>query len=129
VTRGVHGFRNDLRLQDNTALNALVQRAEQWLPVFVLDPELARQQSSCGPRMRFLLECMERLGRALEKRGVPLSMRAGRPEQVSPRPRREAGAQLLSFNEDITPCARRRDTALRKAWKGTRPSCCRAWIT
>jgi deoxyribodipyrimidine photolyase len=36
VTRGLHWFRNDLRLQDNTALGALVTRAEEWLPVFVL---------------------------------------------------------------------------------------------
>ena len=38
--RGLHWFRNDLRLADNTALNRLAERAEQWLPVCVLDPRL-----------------------------------------------------------------------------------------
>ena len=42
MTRGIHWFRNDLRLQDNTGLNALAARAEQWLPVFVLDRRLLR---------------------------------------------------------------------------------------
>ena len=36
MTRGLHWFRNDLRLQDNTALEALASRAEAWLPVFIL---------------------------------------------------------------------------------------------
>jgi deoxyribodipyrimidine photolyase len=40
VTRGLHWFRNDLRLRDNTALEALATRVEQWLPVFVLDPRI-----------------------------------------------------------------------------------------
>ena len=43
--RGLHWFRNDLRLHDNSALAALAGRAEQWLPVFVLDPRLLH-----GPR-------------------------------------------------------------------------------
>jgi hypothetical protein len=70
VTRGLHWFRNDLRLQDNTALTALAERAEEWLPVFVLDSRIVGDASAGGSRMRFLLDGLERLGRALEKRQV-----------------------------------------------------------
>jgi deoxyribodipyrimidine photo-lyase len=36
--RAVHWFRNDLRLGDNTALAAACARAEELVPLFVVDP-------------------------------------------------------------------------------------------
>jgi len=111
MTRAIHWFRNDLRLRDNTALTAMSQRAEQWLPVFVIDPRIVDR----GPRTRFLLDCVRRLGRDLERRGIPLLVRRGRPESVLPRLVNETGAGLLSFNEDVTPFARSRDAAVRQA--------------
>jgi len=115
VTRGIHWFRNDLRLQDNTALAALAERVEQWLPVFVLDPRIVGDAGAGGARTRFLLDCATRLGRALEQRGVPLLVRRGRPEQLLPQLLHETGARLLSFNEDTTPFAHRRDAAVEQA--------------
>ena len=67
MTRGLHWFRNDLRLQDNTALASLAERADEWLPIFVLDPRIEGDANSGGARMRFMLDCLERLGRALGK--------------------------------------------------------------
>ena len=113
--RGLHWFRNDLRLHDNTALKALAAHAREWLPVFVLDPRLITGPRAGEPRTRFLLDCLARLGRDLGKRGVPLVVRKGRPEQVLPALMHETGARLLSFNEDTTPFARRRDGAVRQA--------------
>jgi len=112
MPRGLHWFRNDLRLNDNTALAALVERAEAWLPVFVLDPRIAGSAHSGGARMRFLLDCLAQLARDLEKRGVPLLLRHGRPEEVLPRLLAETGARLLSFNRAATPFGRRRDAAV-----------------
>ncbi len=113
MTRGIHWFRNDLRLHDNTALAALFERADEWLPVFVLDPRLAGEAGSS--RMRFMLDCLQRLAADLERKGVPLLVRSGRPEVVLPRLLHETGAGLLSFNEDTTPYATRRDAAVRDA--------------
>jgi deoxyribodipyrimidine photo-lyase len=45
---------------------------------------------------------------------VPLLVREGRPEQVLPKLMHETGARLLSFNEDTTPFARRRDAAVQR---------------
>jgi deoxyribodipyrimidine photo-lyase len=100
LTRGLHWFRDDLRLRDNTALDALAGRAEQWLPVFVLDPRILHGPRAGSPRLRFLLDCLGRLGRDLEKRGQTLLVREGRPEHVLPRLLHDTGARLLSFNED-----------------------------
>jgi deoxyribodipyrimidine photo-lyase len=115
VPRGIHWFRNDLRLRDNTALDALAARASEWLPVFVLDPRLIAGQRLETPRSRFLLACLARLARDLERRGVPLLVRRGVPEKVLPRLLQETGARLLSWNEDATPFARRRDRAVEQA--------------
>jgi len=115
MTRGLHWFRNDLRLHDNSALTALVEKAEAWLPVFVLDPRMLGSERSGGPRTRFLLDCLARLASDLEKRGVPLLIRHGRPEQVLPRLMTETGARVLSFNRALTPFGRRRDADVRRA--------------
>ena len=115
MTRGIHWFRQDLRLADNTALAALGERATQWLPVFVLDPRLAPGSARQSQRLRFLLDCLAKLAGDLEARGVPLLVREGRPEGVLPRLLYETGATLLSFNEDTTPFARSRDRAVRRA--------------
>jgi deoxyribodipyrimidine photo-lyase len=114
VTRALHWFRNDLRLRDNTALEALSARAEQWLAVFVLDERIMGADAA-NPRARFLFDCLGRLSRDLEKRGVPLLVRTGRPEDVLPTLLHETGARLVSFNEDATPFARQRDAAVRHA--------------
>jgi deoxyribodipyrimidine photo-lyase len=115
LTRGLHWFRNDLRLHDNSALDELAGRAEQWLAVFVLDPHLLHGSRTGSRRLRFLLDCLARLGRDLEKRGLTLLVREGCPEHVLPRLLYETSARLLSFNEDATPFARRRDAAVRQA--------------
>jgi deoxyribodipyrimidine photo-lyase len=112
--RGLHWFRSDLRIADNTALAALAERAEQWLPVFVLDPRLLGSE----PRSRFLLASVARLSRDLGARGVPLLVRRGEPERVLPRLLHETGARLVSWNEGITPFARRRDADVRRAIQG-----------
>jgi deoxyribodipyrimidine photo-lyase len=115
VTRGIHWFRNDLRVRDNTALEALVSRVDAWLPVFILDPRIIAGPRFGAPRTRFLLDCLGRLSRDLEKRGVPLIVREGQPEKVLPKLLHETGARLLSFNEDVTPFAHCRDTVVRQA--------------
>jgi len=115
VTRGLHWFRNDLRLADNTALDVLASRVEEWLPVFVLDPRILAGPSAGCPRAAFLLDCLRRLGRELERRGVPLLVREGRPEELLPKLMHESGARILSLNEDVTPFARHRDAAVQRA--------------
>jgi len=118
VTRGLHWFRRDLRLRDNTALAALAARAEEWLAVFVLDPRILGDSSRAAPRSRFLIDCLERLGRDLAKRGIPLLVRRGLPEDVLPQLLDETGARLLSFNKDSTPFSRVRDAAVVTAARG-----------
>lgn len=115
MTRGIHWFRNDLRLRDNTALRELASRSDEWLPVFVLDPRVLGGQRGGAPRTRFLLDCLQRLADDLDQRAIPLQVREGLPEEVLPQLLRETGARILSFNEDATPFAVRRDQRVQNA--------------
>ncbi len=115
MIRGIHWFRRDLRLRDNAALNALAERAEAFLPVFVVDPRLVGEGAREMPRVRFLFDCLERLGAELDERGIPLVVREGRPEEVIPKLMKDTGATLLSFGSGVSPFACRRDERVAKA--------------
>lgn len=106
--RGLHWFRNDLRLADNRSLEALAGRVDEWAGVFVLDPALLAGGPTL-PRIRFLLDTLSRLSDRMAERGIPLLIRRGRPEEVLPGLLRRLGARALSFGEAQTPFAERRD--------------------
>jgi deoxyribodipyrimidine photo-lyase len=124
--RAVHWFRNDLRLADNTAL-AEACTADVLAPVFVFDDALLGSPSRGAPRVRFLRECVARLARRLEERGSRLFVRRGDPRVALPALVREVRADLVTWNDDVSPFAVRRDAAVRAALEalGARVRTCR----
>ncbi|HBK76109.1 MAG TPA: deoxyribodipyrimidine photolyase, partial [Gammaproteobacteria bacterium] len=52
--RGLHWFRNDLRLKDNRALGDLFQAVDEWCGLFVLEPRLIDVPSVSQKRLSFL---------------------------------------------------------------------------
>ncbi|MEI6212336.1 MAG: deoxyribodipyrimidine photo-lyase, partial [bacterium] len=65
----IHWFRRDLRIADNTALNAAVAAHEQVVPVFVLS-KWQRDHDWCGAaRQEFLCGCLASLAKNLEAKG------------------------------------------------------------
>lgn len=109
--RAVHWFRNDLRLEDNAAL-AVAAVADEIIPLFVLDPYLLAAAPRACRRTNFLLESLRELSRELSARGCPLVVRSGDPAVEVPRLVDEVRADLLTFNRDYSPYARRRDLAV-----------------
>ena len=112
--RVVHWFRNDLRLHDNRGLAAGAAAADELLPLFVLDPRLLAETAAASPRVRFLFDCLRRLDDALATRGSRLTIRVGEPAEVIDGLLRETRADLLTFNRDYSPYARRRDARVRR---------------
>jgi deoxyribodipyrimidine photo-lyase len=112
--RSIWWLRNDLRLSDNPALRAAAG-AEALVPVFVLDPKLLRRSRRAAPRLRFLLDSLERLARDLEGRGSRLVLRSGDPSHVLARLVEETGAERVYWNRDVTPYALARDRRVRAA--------------
>jgi deoxyribodipyrimidine photo-lyase len=113
--RGVFWFRNDLRLRDNRGLAALAARADELVPVFVLDPRLVAASRASAPRVSFLLDCLARLSDQLARRGCPLVVRRGDPAVELPKLLAETRAEALAWNRDVTPVARARDARVRAA--------------
>jgi len=112
--RGLHWFRQDLRLHDQPALGWLQKRCDEWLPVFVIDPRLLPDEASSEPRVRFLIASLDALARDLERRGVPLQVLRGKPEVVLRDLLRRTGARHLSFECSHGALATRRDARVRR---------------
>ncbi len=102
-------IRRDLRLGDNQALTAALNRAEQVVPVFVLDPGLLNSAYSSEKRLAFLFDGLRALDADLRKRGSSLVVRQGEPLAALADLQRQAGAEAIFAEADFSPYARRRD--------------------
>ena len=109
--RALHWFRSDLRLWDNTAL-AVACAADQLVPVFVFDDHILKSAHQGQPRLRFLLCCLEHLAAELERNGTQLIVRRGNPVDKIPEIARQAHIDLVTWNHDYSPYAKRRDIAI-----------------
>jgi len=111
----LHWFRRDLRLTDNTALEAAAHHAELVVPVFVLDDRLLLAADIGAPRVAFLLDSLRALARDLERTGSRLVVRRGDPVNEIVAVARAVGATAIFANDDYGPYGQRRDAAVRSA--------------
>lgn len=102
-------IRRDLRLTDNTALSAALERADGVVPVFVLDPELLASTYVGNKRLAFLFDGLRALDADLHKLGSRLVVRRGDPVGALAQLVEETGASAIYAEEDVSPYARRRD--------------------
>ncbi len=82
MARALLWFRNDLRLDDNPALNAAVQEFSEIVPVYVLEDRLLEYdrwgiRRSSPSKLKFLLESLQDLQADLRKAGSELLFRRG----------------------------------------------------
>ncbi len=106
----IHWFRRDLRLADNTALNAAARDGEgAVIPTFVLDDNLLKGRDVAPVRVQFMLESLRALDDGLRRRGARLVVLRGDPATELVRLAQATGASAVYFNRDYTPAARRRD--------------------
>ena len=110
--RGLHWFRNDLRLQDNRALDDLFQTVDEWCGLFVLEPRLVDIPSVSRKRLSFLFECLDDLATDITQVGNRLVIIEGPAETQIPQVMHEMSASVLSFNESTTPFAKSRDQSV-----------------
>jgi deoxyribodipyrimidine photo-lyase len=113
--RTVCWLRSDLRLDDNRALCDAAARASELAVLFVLDDALLASERTGAPRVRFLLDCLARLGADLEARGSRLVLRRGDPVREVAGVLEETRAERLVWNRDYSPFAKRRDREVEEA--------------
>ena len=109
MSTAIWWIRRDLRVSDNQALAAALSRAEQVLPVFVLDPKLLNSSYVGEKRLAFLYAGLRALDNDLRQRGSGLVVRSGDPVHVLTDLHREVGAGAILAEADHSPFARRRD--------------------
>lgn len=107
----IHWFRRDLRLDDNTALNAALSTGTV-VPLFIFDPAILTGERFGLSRLAFMLDGLRALDARLRERGSCLVVRHGDPHQVLPAFAAEMNANAVYANRDYTPYATRRDAAL-----------------
>ncbi|WP_327287000.1 cryptochrome/photolyase family protein [Streptomyces sp. NBC_01198] len=79
MRRAVVLFTGDLRLHDHPPLRAALAAADEVVPLFVLDPAVARAGFDAPGRRAFLADCLADLDAGLRDRGGRLVVRAGDP--------------------------------------------------
>jgi deoxyribodipyrimidine photo-lyase len=113
-SRVVHWFRRDLRITDNTALNAACASGAEVIPAYVAS-DWQGQHRWTGPiRQEFLCGCLRSLDGNLRTVGGRLIVRQGRADDELGRLIRETGAAALYFNRDPDPFGKRMEERLRR---------------
>ncbi len=108
-------FRRDLRLTDNTALNAALESSQQVLACFVLDPrQIGAHPYQSRPALQFMLESLSDLQADCLAKGGRLHLFGDRPEAVVEQLQQQLRIEAVFVNRDYTPFARERDQEMQQ---------------
>nr|CAD7196228.1 unnamed protein product [Timema douglasi] len=114
----IHWFRKGLRIHDNPALLAAIEKIDgihyELRPVFVLDPWIVKKLRVGPNRWRFLQQALTDLDNNLHSIGSRLYVLRGKPEEVFPRVFLEWRVRKLTFESDTEPYALERDASVEK---------------
>lgn len=105
-------FRDDLRLADNPALTAAIERDEPVVCVYVLDEDSPGIRPHGGAARWWLHGSLAALAAALEEAGARLVLRRGAAADVIPALVAETGADAVFWNRRYGP-ERETDAALK----------------
>jgi deoxyribodipyrimidine photo-lyase len=110
LVRVLHWFRKDLRLDDNTALAAAhAASGGDVVTTYISEPTLLARPDMAAVRMRFVLESLADLSRALREAGGGLILRHGDAGEELARLARETGAKVVHANAEYEPDLAARD--------------------
>ncbi|AFM10918.1 cryptochrome/photolyase family protein [Turneriella parva] len=109
----IHWFRRDLRLDDNTALNAALATGLPVMCVFIFDPNILRHlKIKNDSRITFIFDTLQKLDADLRARGSMLRIFFDAPLSVYERLFQSFNVRGIWCNEDYEPYARERDAAV-----------------
>jgi deoxyribodipyrimidine photo-lyase len=98
-------FRQDLRLSDNPAMAAALERRSPVIPVFIWAPEEEGAWPPGAASRWWLGRSLARLGEELESRGSRLIIRRGPTREALRRLVAESGAAAVFWNRRYEPAA------------------------
>ncbi|MGZ0712544.1 cryptochrome/photolyase family protein (plasmid) [Coraliomargarita sp. W4R53] len=106
-------FRDDLRVADNPALTAAIERGENLVCLFVLDEVSSGIRPLGGAAKWWLHHSLAALGERLHELGSTLILRRGPAEQVVKAVMQDAGASAIFWNRRYGGAERTIDSALK----------------
>ncbi len=114
-TRSLHIFRRDLRLCDNSALNAALSSSKEVVLCFIFnDAQVQEHRYRSTNGLAFMIESLEELDKEVSSKGGKLLFLHGEPGAVISRLISELAIEAVYVNKDYTPFSRTRDEALAK---------------
>ena len=108
-------FRDDLRLADNPALRAAVDRGEPIVLLYVLDEESPGVRPLGGAARWWLHHSLTELGQRIREHGATLMLRRGPAERVVPEVVAQSGVDAVFWNRRYGGPERRIDAALKES--------------
>ncbi|MEO7598076.1 MAG: deoxyribodipyrimidine photo-lyase [Opitutus sp.] len=106
-------FRQDLRLQDNPALDAAMARGGVIIPVYILDDAADGKWKQGGASRWWLHHSLASLGQSLEARGSRLILARGETGEVLRALVASCGAEAVYWNRRYEPAIMARDAAIK----------------
>lgn len=106
-------FRQDLRLADNAALAAALERGRPIIPVYILDDEGEGAWQAGGASRWWLHHSLRALEKSLVSRGSRLVVRRGVSRHVLAELIQDTGADAVFWNRRYEPQIIERDAALK----------------
>jgi deoxyribodipyrimidine photo-lyase len=105
-------FRRDLRLEDNTALIAALEKSEKVLPVFIFDDRQLSNPYKGDNSFQFMVHSLIELDQSLRAKGSKLYCFRGIAHEIVKLLLEGTGSKALYVNRDYTPFSRERDEEL-----------------
>ncbi len=111
--RGLVWFRRDLRIHDQPALSNALLECREVTGLFIFDVPLLQSNTFGAPLVSFMLECIENLRDALQKRHIPFHWYQGIPTEEIVKAALDAQADRVYWGRDYEPTTLERDRVAR----------------
>lgn len=111
IRKGLYIFRRDFRIVDNRALSETIRNCDEMVLVFIFTPEQIKRTNPyfSDPCVQFMIESLKELSNVVDGK---VHFFEGDNVQVLDAVRKAYRFDVLGFNRDYTPYARRRDGAI-----------------
>ncbi|MFA5982542.1 MAG: deoxyribodipyrimidine photo-lyase [Methylococcaceae bacterium] len=106
-------FRRDLRLVDNSALNAALQASQRVIAGFVFDDRQIQPHAyQSKPALAFMQQSLVDLKQQFQAINAEIALFKGLPEQIIIDLHKQYAIQAVFINRDYSPFSRRRDAEI-----------------
>jgi len=103
-------FRRDLRLNDNTGLNAALSSSLPVVPLFIFDTDIIDELPHDDPRISFIYSTLNKINDQLRTENTSLLILKGKPLSVWKELASKYRIKEVYFNKDYEPYSKKRDS-------------------